>query len=280
MAKYKILSGTGGGSGLVSWVQPDTSSERGPWVSGEVDVLELRDVNGTRWGRVHVAQLPGRPTTFWFVVESPIGVNFYAEKVADDGAAPAGDGVDFAGFVGPVPCEIRYRTNARKIHPEAARRLAIIGHDAGLDHLTLTSTYRTPEDQIRVMYNNLASRGPDYSYKLYGSAGDEVVTAYVDAKAAGGGEQEIKAAMLRRIYEVGPGHVSRHLGIPGLVVVDISSQGSRDASSRAQRWPVFEASLDKAKAVGWVSKWIGPPRDPAFHVELDMPGVDPTAEVL
>jgi len=197
--------------------------------------------------------------------------------------ARAGLGVD--GIVGPMTWQaidddatprpageprLDYRPNARKLDPRAEAILLGIARGAGLDVLTVTSTYRKPEDQVRAMYHNIERYGTDYNFDLYGPSGDEVVSAFKGAKAAGGSEDEIKAAMVARLLAVGPTKVSRHAGIPGLAVVDLSPPSDRTG---------IESALRQAQAAGIVSQWIGPPSDPAYHVEIPILGLDPTAPV-
>lgn len=171
--------------------------------------------------------------------------------------------------------DLVYRSTARKVVPEAERRLRLAAEYAGLDSLTITSTYRRPEDQVRAMYQNIEGRGHAYNLRLYRSAGKAVVNAHKRAREAGGTDEEVRAAMLAELHRVGPGNVSRHLGVHGLVVVDVSSP-ERGADGRGVRSSAFEAALTRLQAEGLLSMWLGPPRDPAYHCEFPIDGVDPT----
>ena len=54
---------------------------------------------------------------------------------------------------------------------------------AGAKHAVITSTLRTPDEQARVMYRN-AKQDLDSQFKLYGRAGDKVLTVYKENYSA------------------------------------------------------------------------------------------------
>lgn len=133
---------------------------------------------------------------------------------------------------------------------------------AGLSSCQLTSTSRTPADQARVMFNNIVSHGVAQQKGLYAAAGDKVIDVYVSQKKAGKTSDQIKAAMEKEIVKIGPGKVSRHCADPAtLNVVDI-------APSSISNKQAFEDAVDAAIANGKVSKFIMPPSDPAYHIEI------------
>jgi len=136
---------------------------------------------------------------------------------------------------------------------------------AGVDSVTITSTARTPADQARAMFNNIERYGVDSQLALYGNAGDQVIQAYVDGKAAGKSDDEIKADMEDKINELGPTNVSRHTADPGeMNVLDIDPNS---VSNRA----AFEQAVSEDDRV---STFLMPPRDPAYHLEIPQPTPD------
>lgn len=133
---------------------------------------------------------------------------------------------------------------------------------AGLDGCEITSTSRTPADQARVMFNNIVSHGVAQQKGLYAAAGDKVIDVYVAQKKAGKTPDQIKAAMEKEIITIGPGKVSRHCADPAILnVVDI-------APSSIANKQAFENAVDAIMAQGKVSKFIMPPSDPAYHIEI------------
>jgi hypothetical protein len=129
--------------------------------------------------------------------------------------------------------------------------------------LTITSTQRSPQDQARVMYDNIVRDGVARQKALYKAPGQSVIDAYVAAKSAGKPADDIKAAMLARILEVGPEKVSRHAADPRVLnVFDISP------ASVAQQ----AAFVAAAKSDARVAKVLTPAdNDPAYHLEIPQP---------
>lgn len=80
--------------------------------------------------------------------------------------------------------------------------------EAGIHSLTITSTARTPQEQVNAMYYNLKHK----NYCKYAPAGQAVESLYPD-----------KEAMLKEVYRQGPGRVSKHCAdFNKLNVIDIS----------------------------------------------------------
>ncbi|GAA4569158.1 transglycosylase SLT domain-containing protein [Planotetraspora kaengkrachanensis] len=133
---------------------------------------------------------------------------------------------------------------------------------AGLSDALITSTQRSPRDQARVMYDNCERYGPAAQKKLYGSYGDQVVDVYVASKAAGRDPATIRADMEGKIVAVGAQNVSRHTADPRvLTVIDVAPSSVRDQAA-------FERAV---KAEGRVGRFLQPPTDPAYHLEIPSP---------
>jgi len=134
---------------------------------------------------------------------------------------------------------------------------------AGVAQLTITSTQRSPQDQARVMYDNIVRDGVAKQKALYKPAGQSVIDAYVAAKNAGKSPDDIKAAMVARILEIGPEKVSRHAADPKVLnVFDVSP------ASVAHQTAFVAAARGDAR----VAKVLTPAEnDPAFHLEIPQP---------
>jgi len=98
--------------------------------------------------------------------------------------------------------------------------------------------------------------------QLYAAAGDMVIDEYVKAKKAGKTEIEIKAAMEAKIIAIGPTRISHHAADPNILCVfDVAP------SSIAKK-----ADFEKAvRADKRVKKFLLPPVDPAYHLEIPQP---------
>jgi len=160
--------------------------------------------------------------------------------------------------------KFNFGTNANKavVSERSIEVLSDILANAGLGECIITSTSRTPADQARVMFDNIVKHGVAAQKALYAAAGDKVIDVYSSSKKAGKNATQIKAAMEKEIIKIGPGKVSRHCADPAVLnVVDI-------APSSILNKQAFEDAVDSAIEHGKVSKFIMPPTDPAYHLEI------------
>ena len=134
---------------------------------------------------------------------------------------------------------------------------------ADVVRLTITSTQRSPQDQARVMFDNIQRDGVARQKALYKAPGQSVIDAYVTAKDAGKSPDDIKAAMVARILEIGPEKVSRHAADPRVLnVFDVSP------ASVARQTAFVQAARNDRR----VAKVLTPAEnDPAFHLEIPQP---------
>jgi hypothetical protein len=139
----------------------------------------------------------------------------------------------------------------------AAKVLKGILKALGLPRAQITSVSRTVGDQARVMYENCVAKGAEFNKRMYAAAGDKVVdvfTANQDKPRA-----EVIELMRKKIVEVGPGHVSKHISDTHYTF-DVAP-----SSIPAAQHAAFVKALRAHKAV---TKVIPPPVDPAFHIEI------------
>ena len=163
-----------------------------------------------------------------------------------------------------MPVEIKFGPNAKKenVTNFSLKVLEDILQAAGLTSATISSTARTPADQARVMFDNIQSQGVAAQKKLYAAAGDAVIDEYVKAKAAKKTPIEIKAAMEAKILAIGPTKVSHHAADPNvLCVFDV-------APSSIEKKAAFEKAVQADKRV---KKFLKPPLDPGYHLEIPQP---------
>lgn len=163
-----------------------------------------------------------------------------------------------------MPVEIKFGSKAKKenVTNFSLQVLEDILQVAGLSSAVISSTSRTPTDQARVMFNNIVSKGVAAQKKLYAAAGDAVIDEYVKAKKAKKTPTEIKAAMEAKIIEIGPTKVSHHASDPNILCVfDV-------APSSIAKKAAFEKAV---KADKRVKRFITPPLDPGYHLEIPQP---------
>jgi hypothetical protein len=163
-----------------------------------------------------------------------------------------------------MPVEIKFGPNAvqQNVTNFSLKVLEDILQAAGLSGALITSTARTPADQARVMYANIVRTGVAKQKQLYAAAGDMVIDEYVKAKRAGKTEVEIKAAMEAKIIAIGPTKISHHAADPNILCVfDV-------APSSIAKKAAFEKAVRADKRV---KKFLMPPVDPAYHLEIPQP---------
>jgi hypothetical protein len=123
-----------------------------------------------------------------------------------------------------------------------------IMHESGNASITITSTTRKPEDQARIMFENISKYGVKKQKELYGKYGDMVIDKYPSL-----------SSMIHKIIELGPEHISKHCGEPTKInVIDIAPSSIRHRKA-------FEKAIRNNHAV---SRFFFPPSDPAYHLEI------------
>lgn len=135
---------------------------------------------------------------------------------------------------------------------------------AGTEACTVTSTARSPYDQARVMYDNIARDGVAAQMALYKLPGQHVVQVYAAMTTSGhaGNRDGVIAAMEAKILEVGPPSVSKHCAGPDspIWVIDIAPSSLQNAAN-------FILHADHHPRVTKVLH-PGNSTDPAVHLEI------------
>jgi hypothetical protein len=142
-----------------------------------------------------------------------------------------------------------------KIGPKGRRVLREILLTAGLRHAVVTSTTRTAADQARIMYENIEAHGVAHQKRLYANAGDLVIDVYAANKTKA--RAEVIELMRQKIVAIGPSRVSKHCS-NDRDVFDVAPSSIRDR-------PAFEKAV---RAHPEVAKFLLPPDDPAYHLEV------------
>jgi hypothetical protein len=153
--------------------------------------------------------------------------------------------------------------------PEPAENILLdIMRLAGVDSVLITSTTRNPVDQARIMYDNLEGtkegQGIEEQRKLYKAPGNAVIDVYEHCKAQGMTINQVRVEMVRKILEIGPQMISHHCteDTTKRSIFDVAPSSIPDSAKRK-----FE---NLVAAHGNVNKFLMPPRDPCYHIELDL----------
>jgi hypothetical protein len=162
-----------------------------------------------------------------------------------------------------VPSKIKYSGAMPPIPIQAQAALLDILRMAGVDSVLITSTTRTPEDQARIMYDNLERHGVAAQKDLYKAPGRAVIDVYFHFKAMGQTADRIKSEMTRKIQELGPQLISRHCAEPTVKsVFDVAP-----SSIPTEKKDAFESVVS---GNDHVDKFLKPPTDPAYHIEINL----------
>lgn len=134
--------------------------------------------------------------------------------------------------------------------------------NSGLSSATITSTMRTPAQQVEAMYNNCQSN-VEKQLGIYGSAGDKVIRVYINDKKLKKSKSQIINNMKNKILEVGPTNISRHCAETSeynkLNVIDIAQSSIKDKSS-------FYKELKLAEKKGILKKVLD--ENGCYHIEI------------
>lgn len=189
-----------------------------------------------------------------------------AEGIGPQASAPhpPGSGLE-SSLESATTIDISFGPNAKAADVTDFSRgvLTDILNAAGLATVTVSSTSRLPADQARVMYINLEQQGIDAQLRLYKEPGRKVIEVYRQGKEDGKDAAAIQALMTAEIVRLGPTTVSRHASDPKILnVFDV-------APSSVTNRPAFEAAV---RAEPRVAKFLLPPNDPGYHLEIPQPG--------
>lgn len=194
--------------------------------------------------------------------EAPFDVLDAFERAAELSPDVAGDG--FFPEAASAAIEIAFGPNAKaeSVTPFSRQVLTAILEKAGLRRVVISSTSRNASEQARVMFQNLEQFGVEHQKRLYAAAGDQVIEVYRRAKAAGKPAAEIRELMTQEILRIGPTRVSRHASDPKVLnVFDVAPSSVTDRAA-------FERAV---RAEPRVAKFLVPPNDPGFHLEIPQP---------
>lgn len=118
--------------------------------------------------------------------------------------------------------EIRLQNpNNRTISDYTAEKLRSLKYHGYAGDIIITSAGRSVNDQARIMYENIIKHGKQHQLNTYKVPGQKVVNTY-DSKLS---REENIANMAKKIQEVGPDSVSKHVSdFSKLNVIDIDKK--------------------------------------------------------
>jgi hypothetical protein len=174
--------------------------------------------------------------------------------------------------------EVRTGANVdgSKLTAYTRKVLSDLGDASGCPIVFVSSAWRPPSEQARVMYDQASKAvdpttglsGLQKARKLYFAPGQKVIDKFVECRSKGLSRDATIAAMTAVIIAVGPGLISKHSSDPTVLgVVDIEPDGPTGLKNPQ----AFRRAALSARDRGVLSNVIGPPNDPAFHLEIPQP---------
>ena len=160
---------------------------------------------------------------------------------------------------------VKFSDGSNKMPAWAEDRLKGYLDAAGVESVLVSSAYRSPEDQARIMAENVAAHGMASQRALYGALGQQVLDAYPN--------QAAMAAVVRRI---GPERISRHMATDAVTfdLAPSSLPGGVGGAAYERLLRVLRAAPQNARwrddtgTIYEVGELFWPPKDPAIHVEF------------
>ena len=163
--------------------------------------------------------------------------------------------------INPEDIELNYHSSAKKLSPIAEATLRVLLTQAGERSVQIVNTYRSPEEQAKVLYANIKAIGAKANKKLYRNPAiaAKVIEAYEKAleKIPHQTEAIEIGLLLQGINLVGADKLSGHCDAtnPAIDILPASIK------NRAK----FEAAIKKNTKI---SKFVAPPKDTTYHIEL------------
>lgn len=146
-----------------------------------------------------------------------------------------------------------------------------IGQEANIKTIYITSTYRSPERQIQVMYYNCSLKdGVSKGYETYGKKGDAVVKAYEESISKGLTKDQTIVEMSKTAERVGFSSDHSKSNYSTYNVIDLSYRNLSGSEYQALR--IAAESDPRIKQV--FGKEEG---DNALHIEIPIPSASQLA---
>jgi hypothetical protein len=167
----------------------------------------------------------------------------------------------------------------RIVDPYAFDVIKMVMQNAGCSKGVITSTIRTPEEQVDIMYRN-AKTNLAGQYSLYGANGDTVLKIYETNKLKP--EVEVKRLMVAKVKELLAKNerVSLHVTTPENYrlrnIIDIGVNSTQAAAGSNFNKSAITEAFKKAERDGYINKFIDETNksNNCWHVEI-MPNIKP-----
>lgn len=156
--------------------------------------------------------------------------------------------------------------SGKTIPYKAKKVLSDIMEDCGVSSLSITSTARSVEDQVKIMFRNIERTSPQAQIREYSSYGDEVIKKYEEGKDAGKSDYQIKQMMEdeleRQLPAAKRNNRLNHVSGSNLIVFDIGMRSIKFSGNSSSDFEDCLRSSRKFKRV------LVEPQNNCIHVEM------------
>jgi peptidoglycan hydrolase-like protein with peptidoglycan-binding domain len=169
-------------------------------------------------------------------------------------------GINPAAALKPEDIKISYEGSIQKMAADKEQKLRELLAAAGEAQAVIINTFRSAEEQAKVMYANIKALGAKANRKQYKNpaAASQVVDAYETAVTNGeNNEAKLIGVILESINKVGAAQLSGHCNSSNPAVDILPSS----VKNKSKLMSVFNSS-------GQFSKLVAPPKDSSFHLEF------------
>ncbi|MBX3421407.1 MAG: hypothetical protein KF752_07605 [Pirellulaceae bacterium] len=172
----------------------------------------------------------------------------------------------------------------RIVDPYCFDVIRLVMINAGCSKAVITSTIRTPEEQVDIMYRN-AKINLAGQYALYGANGDAVLKVYENNKTKP--EADVKKLMVDKVKELlkSGKRVSLHVTTPEAYkqknIIDIGVNSTQAAAGTTFNKAKITAAFAKAKSDGYIKEFIDETNksNNCWHVEI-VPNAKPVPKSI
>ncbi len=161
----------------------------------------------------------------------------------------------------------------RIVDPYCFNVIKMVMSNAGCSKGVISSTIRTPEEQVDIMYKN-AKASLSGQYDLYGSNGDAVLKIYENNKQKP--EAEVKKLMVDKVKDLlkSGKRVSLHVTTPenykNRNIIDVGVNSTQSAAGATFNKNAITEAFKKAEKDGYIAEFIDETNksNNCWHVEI------------
>jgi len=209
------------------------------------------------WGRVLV--------TITFTVSGRALVPPKAPIAKAVAKAPPGEtGLWTMSGADPCPaCKVTFGPNAKAkdVTAYSMNILKQVMKNSNNTNVQISSTSRDAYNQARVMYDNAIN---GQGFNLYKAPGEAVLAVFTKNKSKP--KAQVIDLMYKEVLKQGAIKVSKHCGDPK--ECNVFDVGPASVKSPA----AFETAVNALIKAGKINKFLKPPNDPGFHLQILQPG--------